>query len=177
MDKLILSIAAAILLFAPPGLAQEPASTALDQETREFVRKAQSSNNFELKSSRVATKKAQRPDVKAFAEKMIEDHTKVERDLRATLDKIGVELPVKEEPRYLDEMKRLETIANDKFDGAYVTSQAKTHDEAIALFEGYAKQGSNAELKTLAEKTLPTLKQHAEAVAKLREEVVGSAAD
>jgi len=45
--------------------------------------------------------------------------------------------------------------------------QVDGHEEAVALFEKYAKKGDKANLKQFAEKTLPTIKEHLEAAKKL----------
>ena len=38
--------------------------------------------------------------------------------------------------------------------------QVSAHKDAVSLFERYGKGGDNAELKTFANETLPTLKEH-----------------
>ena len=46
------------------------------------------------------------------------------------------------------------------FDQSYDQIQVKAHQDAVALFEWYAKAGDDAELKKWAARTLPHLKQH-----------------
>jgi putative membrane protein len=50
----------------------------------------------------------------------------------------------------------------EELDKAYITSQEKAHDEAVALFEGFSQKGAAAE-------TLPTLKDHQAAVRSLQQ--------
>ena len=38
--------------------------------------------------------------------------------------------------------------------------QVSAHKEAVSLFERYAKDGDNPELKSFASKTLPHLQEH-----------------
>ena len=45
--------------------------------------------------------------------------------------------------------------------------QRNAHADAVALFESYAKDGDNAELKTFAQETVPTLKMHQEMIEKI----------
>lgn len=43
---------------------------------------------------------------------------------------------------------------------AYDHMQLQAHEEAVALFEQYARDGDNPDLKAWAAKTLPHLKEH-----------------
>jgi putative membrane protein len=54
------------------------------------------------------------------------------------------------------------------FDQAYDQAQLKGHQDAVALFEAYAKGGDNADLKKWAAATLPHLKQHLAMAQKLK---------
>ena len=51
---------------------------------------------------------------------------------------------------------------------AYDQIQVTAHQDAVALFEAYAKAGDDAQLKTWAAKTLPHLKQHLTMAQKLK---------
>jgi predicted outer membrane protein len=62
-----------------------------------------------------------------------------------------------EHQKMLDELK---TKDGRDFDVAYDQLQLKAHQDAVALFESYAKAGDNPDLKKWAAKTLPHLKQH-----------------
>jgi putative membrane protein len=65
----------------------------------------------------------------------------------------------------LDEMK----AKNGKdFDASYDQTQVKAHQDAVALFEAYAKGGDNSELKGWASRTLPNLREHLSMAEKLK---------
>jgi putative membrane protein len=46
------------------------------------------------------------------------------------------------------------------FTKQYDDMQVSAHKDAVSLFERYAKDGDNPDLKAFAGKTLPTLKEH-----------------
>ena len=48
----------------------------------------------------------------------------------------------------------------DEFAATYDPMQVSAHEEAVSLFERYAKGGDNAKLKDWAGKTLPALRHH-----------------
>jgi putative membrane protein len=62
-----------------------------------------------------------------------------------------------EQQREIDEPK---AKSGKEFDRAYNPMQVKAHEQAVQLFEGYARDGDNPELKAWAAKTLQHLKQH-----------------
>jgi len=95
------AIVAAGLLAAPPVFAQtgEPshpavssAKDALDQEDRKFVQVATIGGMAEVELSKIA-QKSENADVKRFADRMIEDHTKANEQMTATTRALGVEPP------------------------------------------------------------------------------------
>lgn len=127
-----------------------------------FVIKAASGGMFEVESSKLAKASAKADDVKKFAEKMITDHEKANKELTEIAKKANLGLPTK----LLDEhQKLLDQVKNAKgegFDRAYMDTQVKAHEEAVDLFSSASKSLKNAELKAFAEKTLPVIKEHYE---------------
>src|SRR4051812_9428759 len=54
---------------------QQPAGKTLSKSDREFVDKAALGNLLEVNLGQVALQRAESPDVKRFAQRMIDDHT------------------------------------------------------------------------------------------------------
>ena len=87
MNKLLMASAA--LLVATPVMAQSigektgvNAVLGVAPKTEDFVKQAAISDMFEIESSKLAQQKAD-ADSKAFAEKMIKDHTETSTELKA----------------------------------------------------------------------------------------------
>jgi len=55
---------------------------------------------------------------------------------------------------------KLKELIGDTFTHQYNSMQVSAHENAVSLFERYAKSGDNARLKDWAARTLPALKQH-----------------
>jgi putative membrane protein len=122
------------------------------------------SDTFEIQSSQLALNKQADRDTKPFAQKMVKDHQKTSKELKALIDKgkVKASLPSAldgEHQKLLDELKSKDGW---DFDVAYDQSQLKAHREAVALCDSYAKSGDNPDLRKWAAKTLPHLKQHLE---------------
>jgi putative membrane protein len=138
--------------------ATEPA--AIDAE--QFVQKAAVSNRFEIDSSQAALKAAESEDVKAFAQKMVDDHTKAGEELKSAVDEAGaeIEIPNALDQEHEDKLAQLKAATGTEFDQQYVAMQTQAHDQAVELFSAYAEGGDNDALKAFAANTLPTLEEH-----------------
>jgi len=126
-----------------------------------YVAAAGASDLFEIRSSQVALQKAQRPEVKAFAQMMIDHHTKTTADLTAAARQGGLNppppaLPAEKEGR----IAALQSANGGQVDALYMREQVAGHEEALALHEGYARAGDNAALKAAAAKTAPIVRTH-----------------
>jgi putative membrane protein len=154
---------AAVALDATPTAAQT-------RSAQDFVNKVAISDMFEVQSSQIALAKQPDADTKPFAEKMVSDHQKTSGELKALIDggKVKAKLPTaldSEHQKMLDDLK--EKSGKD-FDQSYDQIQLKAHQDAVALFESYAKSGDDPELKSWAAKTLPHLKEHLSMAEKLK---------
>jgi putative membrane protein len=62
----------------------------------------------------------------------------------------------------------LKAMNGKDFDRGYDQTQLKAHQDAVVLFDAYAKDGDNAELKGWAFRTLPHLQEHLSMAEKLK---------
>ena len=128
-----------------------------------FMKEAAHAGAAEIEASKLATTKAKSADVKAFADSMIADHTKVADELKALAATKNVKLPEGPSVKQKTELKLIDAGDNDKFDARYAkTFGVKAHEDTIKLFEDAAKNAKDPEVKAWAEKTLPGLKHHLE---------------
>jgi putative membrane protein len=139
----------------------------------QFRAKASASDAFEVLSSKIALTHATDPDIKSFAQMMIDDHTKSTRKLVAIGGISMASLKTKMKPghdgKYVgndllgsnaDELNSLDSKSNDDFNKTYINDQVKGHEDAVSLLEDYARNGDNAKLKAFAHDILPTVKEH-----------------
>jgi putative membrane protein len=164
--KTDLAIATTCLLIALPAMAQSPAPRA-----QEFVNKVAVSDMFEIQSSQLAlTEKQPDQDTKPFAQRMVKDHQKTTAELKKLVDsgKVQAKLPTALDSDHQKMLDELKAKTGKEFDQSYDQTQVKAHQDAVALFEAYAKDGDNADLKKWAAATLPHLKQHLKMAQKLK---------
>lgn len=145
-------------------------SDAVTPDTpQQFADKAAVSNQFEIEESRLALKTSKNADVLAFAKRMVNDHTAAGKDLDAAVSKsANVTAPSTQlDDSHQSKLDDLKTKTGDDFDKAYISDQKDAHNNAVDLFDDYAKNGEDGALKTFAAKTLPTLEAHKAAIDKM----------
>lgn len=160
----------AALTVVSPAFAQDaakPADTAAQStamtvtDPQQFADKATISNMFEIESSKVALEMATGDDAKAFAQHMIDDHTKAGEEMKAAAEAQGdINLPAALDAEHQGKVDQLKGLSGEQFDSEYLSMQLAAHENAVALFDDYSKNGAEGELKAFAQKTLPTLQAH-----------------
>jgi putative membrane protein len=172
--KIALSAFAALAILASPAPAQTttaaPSGVSAVPDAKSFVSRTGVSNLFEIQSSRLALLKATKPDVKQFAQMMVDEHTRTSDALTVAAQAANeTDPPQRLDAAHEELLGRLNSASD--FDREYVEAQTKVHQDAISLFDTYSTKGESAALKQFAAKTLPDLQKHLDAVQKLSRSV------
>lgn len=123
----------------------------------------------EVELSKLAVEKAQNPEVKKFAQRMIDDHTKANNELKALADKKKMKVVSEMSSGHKSTLEDLQKLSGAEFDKAYVDAMVDDHEAAVDLFEEQSKDDDgDKDLKAFATKTLPTLKSHLESIQGIR---------
>jgi putative membrane protein len=128
-----------------------------------YVKMAADGDMYEIESSKLALRKAQRDDVKAFARQMITDHTNTTKSLMAALsngDRKIAKPPMKMSAENANNLKLLQKAPKAGFDTMYLTQQVAAHQKAWSLHKGYATGGTDAPLQQVAATAVPIIEQH-----------------
>ncbi len=130
-------------------------------DPQEFTTKAAGAGDFEIQSSQLALTASQNADIKAFAQMMIDDHTKAAEGLKTAATAQGnITLPTGPDADTTAKLQQLKAATGADFDKLYVQMQTDAHVDAVALFSGYSRNGAAGPLKDFATQTLPTLQMH-----------------
>ena len=136
MDKLPLALMAAGLLnFAVP------ASAALSSADREFVQEAASGGMAEVQAAQLAQQRANSPQIKDFASRMITDHTQANTELQQIAQQESITLPSQPTGKDAAAAKKLSGLNGAAFDKAYSQDQLSDHQQVVALFRKEASRG------------------------------------
>jgi putative membrane protein len=161
-----------------PALTQ-PATATADadasiRKAQDFVNAAGQAGIVEIRTSEMALEKSTNVAVKAFAQKMIDEHKAAGDKLKAAASAAALAPP----PETLDDfhMRRIndlvETDGDEDFDADYAALQVDAHNDAIKLFEDYSKDMATiSQVKMFADEALPTLMTHKAEAEKVRDSV------
>lgn len=166
--RTILAVIGVVIAFGIHAQDRSSGDRKLSSSDRSFIIQATNGGMVEVELSKIALRGSSRPDVQAFAKRLIDDHQKAGKALAAIAAKLGAPLHNPAVAEHAD-MKRFAQLAGERLDSAYVERMVRDHKGTIALFEKQADHGDAAELKEFATSTLPTLREHLEMVMALAE--------
>lgn len=130
-----------------------------DVDVEDFVEEASEKNIAEIEAGKLALEKSQDPAVRAFAQKMINDHTANNTELRGIATANKVELEDDATMGAKAKAAILKQRDGESFDVAYANNQVTAHRDAIKYYEDAAKS-ENTEVRTFAVAALPKLQHH-----------------
>lgn len=161
-----------------PIIKSEPAKPASDKGDAvvtggdlDFMNTAAASGMAEVELGKMAASKAQNAEVKAFGQKMVEDHSKAGEELKQLAAQKKVMLPPDVLPTHKQLMEKLSKLSGAEFDKDYVAAMVADHEKDVAAFENVSKTAADADVKAFATKTLPTLKMHLEMIKAMAEKM------
>jgi putative membrane protein len=145
---------------ATPSTQSSKQDSALPSTDKKFVEKAATGGMLEVQLGQLAQQKASSEQVKQFAAKMAEDHAKANDELKQIASAKGAQVPAALDKSEQKEIQKLEKLSGSDFDREYMKRMVSDHKDDVSAFEKEAKSGKDAELKSFAQKTLPTLQEH-----------------
>jgi putative membrane protein len=174
MKKLLTCGTVVLALSVVPALAQTPGSAG-SQNTQtgtrmtnaspskadqNFVTKAAKGGMAEVQLGKLAADKASNPEVKNFAQRMVDDHSKANDELKSIANQKNITLPTAVDAKDKATYDRLSRMSGAAFDRAYMQNMLNDHKTDVADFQYEARAGADTDVRTFASKTLPTLQEH-----------------
>jgi len=152
------------------GLTATAFEDAKDEKCNKmtFAKKACCMNMTEIKLGKMAAEKAKSSDVKAFAERMVRDHTAAQEALKTACAEGKTECPSEQTKEGKEVCEKCEKLTGKEFDAAYIKFQVDCHEKAIKMLEKASKECDCEKLRAYATKQLPAVKEHQEMAKKLK---------
>jgi putative membrane protein len=146
---------------------QTPSTTPLTESERvttpEFINKVWNMNSFEIRAGQEAKDKAKDAAFKEYAQSIVSDHTRMNDELKSAVQKMrATELPTKLDSEHQQKLQQLTSASGAAFEGLFKTQQIQGHEQALRLFQSYAANGDNADLKSWAQTSIAGLQRHFE---------------
>lgn len=135
-------------------------SAKLAPADRQFIKKAAAGGLAEVELGKLASEKAESADVKQFGQRMVDDHTKANDQLKQVASEKGVTVPDKLSAKDAATKARLEKLSGKAFDRAYMNDMVTDHTKDVSEFRMESKNAKDPDIRNFASQTLPTLKDH-----------------
>ena len=125
-----------------------------------FVMKVAKGGMAEVELGKLAAEKASSDEVKKFGQRMADDHSKANDELKTLARSKNITLPSEIGPEEKALRDRLMKLSGPAFDQAYMKAMVSDHVKDVNEFKMESKSGKDPEVKAWATKTLPTLEEH-----------------
>jgi putative membrane protein len=161
MIKALLGAALVAAFAAQAQTMNTPAASALNKADQQIVAAMARANMAEIAVARLALANSQDAHVKAFAQQMVDDHTKALNDVTTLAQNKGVVLPAGPDAKHKALAARLSKLKGEQFDQVYMAQAGVADHKQVhaALTRDHAR-ARDPDVKALAAKMLPTVEQH-----------------
>jgi putative membrane protein len=165
--------------FATPGTETPsglPALTQPNVSDRNFARAAAAGGLAEVELGRLAIQKSKSPEARKFAQRMVDDHSKANNQLKEIAAAANIPLPNAPDAEAQAMRKHLDSMQGNDFDRDYIRGQITAHQETVQLFEYEIGSGQDSRLKNFASQALPLLMDHLEMAQQINAQLTRAAA-
>lgn len=135
-----------------------------------FLRKAAQGGMAEVKLGQLAAQKASGDDVRAFGQKMVDDHTKLNNEMAPLADSLGVRLPKDLNKEDQAEYDKLNALSGNNFDMEYLSFMVKDHHKDLHDFRQEAASTTDPTLQLAVASATRVIHEHTVMVDKLAHE-------
>ncbi|HWE40711.1 MAG TPA: DUF4142 domain-containing protein [Isosphaeraceae bacterium] len=148
---------------APPGAGRANAAQTGNQGAVNdalFAAAAAIDGMAEVQLAELGERKATDPELKRFSRQMLDEHTRMNRELTDLAARKRVALPQNVDQRAAFCAQSLAGLSGEEFDRCYAKAQFVAHMGTLAAFEAEARRGQDADIKALASRAVPHIKDH-----------------
>jgi putative membrane protein len=149
--------------------ASKKSAGQLAKDDLESFRKMAQADLAEVAAGKVAAEKAQSPEVKKYAQHMVDEHTKMLEQGKQLAQAKGVTPPAQPEKKHQSALEKLQKASGADFDRQYMQQMVRDHQEVLKVAEKAAKDAKDPQLKAHAEKGVPHIKEHLAQARKISE--------
>ncbi|HBC81514.1 DUF4142 domain-containing protein [Pseudescherichia vulneris] len=173
--KGLLAVSAVVAMFSTAGVQAQTQPSAAQKDAvgqtgsnaklsagdEKAVKDMAQANINEIAAAKIALNKAQSSDVKAFAQKMVDDHGAALTKVQTVAQQKGVTLPTEPDAMHKAMAANLEKQSGDAFDKMYMENAGtKDHQMVLSKLQSDAKMIKDPDVKALADAHTPVVEQH-----------------
>jgi putative membrane protein len=127
---------------------------------RMFVGKAMQGSLAEVQLGQLTLQKSNNAQVKEFAQRMIDDHTKLNEQMKPVAQQLGVTVPDQISKGDRKTIAKLQALSGTAYDQAYIKDMVKDHKQDLNEFQMEASSGQDQTAKDAANQGSKIIAQH-----------------
>jgi putative membrane protein len=136
------------------------ASVSAQAGDQAFVTKLAGVAMAEVELGKLAKEKASSREVRAFGQRMIDDHTKAGDELKGIAQRKNLAWPAALPPDAIALKDKLSKLNGAAFDRAYIDEMVKGHTEVLGEVKKGAQSASDPDVKAWATKATSSVQAH-----------------
>ena len=150
-------------------------------DSKTFVNDLTIAGLAEVQLGKLAAERGSNPDVKAFGQMMVKDHTQAANELKPIAAELKVQQPAQLDQKHKDLSDKLSKLQGNEFDREYINAMVSGHEEVAAKVRARvehktaspdAAAGSGEQkLTQWATMVLPTVQKHLERAREIQKKV------
>ena len=156
----LVSLFAVGALVTLPAFAQLKSDQKIDNADAAAMKQLAQANLNEIEAGKAAASKAQSPDVKQFAQKMVDDHTQMLNDLKALAGRKSVSLPDSVSLKDKAQLALMERASGADFDKKYMGEMVKDHQKDLKEVQDLAAKAKDPDFKTAVQRASARINEH-----------------
>ena len=130
------------------------------QHVQKCIREASSDNLYEIQAGQFVEQRAQDPQVKQFAKRLVQDHQQAEQQLQQAAQQAGVQVSEQLSPVSQAKLQELQQKQGPALERAFVFCQVGDHETDILMAQWQAEHEQAPQLKQYAQQQIPVLEEH-----------------
>lgn len=139
------------------------------EQAMPYVAMSGSSDLFEIESSRMHHQQGSNRQLHAYAQTMIDHHTRLSAQTMAAARAAGLNPPPPMlMPMHREMLDRLRPLRGAAFDREYKRQQEMSHEMALRLQQNYANNGDTPQLRSNAQAAVPVVQGHLNQIRAIR---------
>jgi len=144
----------------PQASGQEQREMQSPEHVQKCIREAASDNQFEIQAGQFVAEKAQNPQVKQLAQKLVQDHQRAQQQLqqiggRENATAQGQLMPVQQA-----KLEALRQKQGEELETSFVFDSVGDHEKDVLKAQWQAQHEKNPQLQQYAQQQIPVLEEH-----------------
>ena len=125
-----------------------------------FVRKALQGGLTEVQLGQLTLQKSDNSQVKEFAQRMVDDHTKLGEQMKPIAQQLGVGVPDQPSKKDRQLIAKMQALSGSAYDQAYIKDMVKDHKQDLSEFQTEASSGQDQTVKDAATQGSKVIAEH-----------------